>query len=433
MITSDVFISHAHEDEATADAVYTTLEAAGVRCWMARRNISPGAEWPEAIVDAIDHCRAMVVIFSSSANKSRQIVREVQRACDKDVRVVPFRIENITPDGSLAYYLGPLRWLDASTPPLDGHLQELAVWVRALARITTSDGEERELKAKVKQSVQDEQAAVEAKNADSANVVLHRGRSSKNLVFASGFLVPHHFLGISYFRGLKDHIAAAGEHAALFPLVPPIGTCDARARVLADAIQQAYPDGAVHIIAHLMGGLDSRTLIAGNLNGLSNPGRIASLTTVSTPHRGSPVADLLAGPRPHDARRVVYDAISRAIGQLGVDTGAFANLTTEVASRVPDAAQSHPHIRYRSYFASGRPGPLPTCLVLAPLRHYIRTVVGQENDGFVALGSARYGEFQQPFWHCDHVDVIGHNLDTADLGGFQFDHFAAFDAIISSL
>lgn len=254
-----------------------------------------------------------------------------------------------------------------------------------------------------------------------------------NLVFASGFLVPQRLLGIDYFRGLKDHIEKAGVHEALFPAVPPAGTSKVRAQVLADAIQQKYPAGEIHIIAHSMGGLDSRTLIAGNLNGLSAPGRIKSLTTVSTPHRGSPVADLLAGPKPDGLRRLAYEMISHAIGLLGVATGALANLTTEAASRVPDAAQSHPHIRYRSYFASGRPGRLPTCLALLPTHHHIHAVTGQENDGVVALDSAKYGDFQQPFWPCDHVDMIGHNLDTADLGLFQFDHFAAFDAIISSL
>src|SRR6202163_260619 len=120
-----------------------------------------------------------------------------------------------------------------------------------------------------------------------------------------------------------------------------MATSDQRAGVLADAIQQRYPEGAIHIIAHSMGGLDSRTLIARNLHGLSVPGRIASLTTLSTPHRGSPVADLLAGPRPDDPRRLVYDGLSQALGLLGVDIGALADLTTEGAAKVPDAAQTH--------------------------------------------------------------------------------------------
>jgi triacylglycerol lipase len=252
-----------------------------------------------------------------------------------------------------------------------------------------------------------------------------------NLVFASGFLVPQHLLGRDYFRGLEAHLA--GRHATLFPAVPPLASSQERAPLLADAIQQRFPVGPVHIIAHSMGGLDGRTLIALNRHGLSTPGRIASLTTLSTPHRGSPVADLLAGPRPDGPRRLAYDVISQAIDRLGIPTGALANLTTESASRVADVSRTHPHIRYRSYFASGRSGPLPTCLALAATYHYIHAVTGQLNDGLVALDSARYGDFQEPFWPCDHADIIGHNLDSLDLGNFQFNHFTEFDALIGQL
>jgi hypothetical protein len=58
-------------------------------------------------------------------------------------------------------------------------------------------------------------------------------------------------------------------------------------------------------------------------------------------------------------------------------------------------------------------------------------VTGQPNDGLVALDSARYGEFRQPFFQCDHADLVGHNLDVVT--GSQFDHFAAFDGIIDAL
>src|SRR5579871_4419018 len=235
-----------------------------------------------------------------------------------------------------------------------------------------------------------------------------------NLVLASGFLVPQQFLGINYFRDVRNHLTQAG-HRVLAATVPSTGTCDQRAQVLANAIQQEFPAGPIHIIAHSMGGLDSRTIIGNNLLGLAEPGRIASLTTLSTPHRGSPVADLLAGPKPGDLRRLFYDLISDAIGRLGIPTGALANLTTEAASRVPDAASTHPHIQYRSYFASGRHGLLSTSFPLAPTHNYIHQVTGQDNDGVVAQESARYGDFQQPFWECDHVDMVGYNLDTAGI------------------
>jgi triacylglycerol lipase len=253
-----------------------------------------------------------------------------------------------------------------------------------------------------------------------------------NLVFASGFLLPQRLLGINYFRGLQSHLAKTGVKA-LFPQVPSTARCDVRAGIVADAIQRAYPDGPIHIIAHSMGGLDCRTLIGRNLRDLSSPGRIASLTTLSTPHRGSLIADLLVGPKPSDERRALYEGISQALRLVGIDISALADLTTPAASTMPDVAQTHRHIRYRSFFASGRLGPRPTSVALALMHRHIRAVTGQENDGLVAQESAKYGEFQQPFWPCDHADMVGHNLDTADLGLFKFDHLAAFDAVISEL
>ena len=52
----------------------------------------------------------------------------------------------------------------------------------------------------------------------------------------------------------------------------------------------------VHIIAHSMGGLDSRYLISK----LGYGDRVASLTTISTPHRGSNIADVLLKIIPDD-------------------------------------------------------------------------------------------------------------------------------------
>jgi triacylglycerol lipase len=251
-----------------------------------------------------------------------------------------------------------------------------------------------------------------------------------NLVFASGFLVPQHLLGINYFRGLEARLKDS-RHKAIFPDVPPLKTSVERASVLADAIHQKFPEGEIHIIAHSMGGLDSRTLIGLDLHGLSAPGRIASLTTLSTPHGGSPVADLVTGSKPGGLfGGLMFEAVSHALGLLSIPTGALEDLTTEGASRIPDVAKTHTHIRYRSYFAAGRAGLLPTCVILAPTHNYVHLVTGQPNDGVVALDSARYGDFQEPSFACDHVDLVGHNLDTDDLGKFRFDHFAAIDAMI---
>jgi hypothetical protein len=132
----DVFISYSHVDKATADATCATLERNGIRCWIAPRDILPGDEYGAAIVRAIDHCRAVILIFSASANQSPQIRREVERAIAAGVPLIPVRIEEVVPTESLAYFMSAVHWLDALTPPLEAHLQRLAQSVQALLQLT---------------------------------------------------------------------------------------------------------------------------------------------------------------------------------------------------------------------------------------------------------------------------------------------------------
>jgi hypothetical protein len=61
----DIFISYSNKDKNVADAVCVKLESVGIKCWMAPRDIQPGANWGEAIIDAITECRALVFIFSN--------------------------------------------------------------------------------------------------------------------------------------------------------------------------------------------------------------------------------------------------------------------------------------------------------------------------------------------------------------------------------
>jgi uncharacterized membrane protein YeaQ/YmgE (transglycosylase-associated protein family) len=132
----DVYISYSHVDKAAADAACATLERAGIRCWIAPRDITPGDEWSAAIVKAIDHCRAMVLIFSTSANNSRQIPREVERAINVGIPLVPVRIEEVVPTQALAYFMSTVHWLDAMTPPFEDHLNKLADSIKALLQVS---------------------------------------------------------------------------------------------------------------------------------------------------------------------------------------------------------------------------------------------------------------------------------------------------------
>lgn len=128
----EVFISHSAKDAAAAEAVCATLEAGGVRVWMAPRDILPGVTWGEAIIDAIAASRVMVVLFSTSSNASPQVLREVERAVGKGVAVVPVRIEDVAPSKAMEYFLSSPHWLDAIEPPLGQHLERVAQVIRAL-------------------------------------------------------------------------------------------------------------------------------------------------------------------------------------------------------------------------------------------------------------------------------------------------------------
>jgi hypothetical protein len=122
----DVFISYSSKDKPTADAACAVLEQKGIRCWVAPRDILPGADWGEAIIDAINGARAFVLVFSSHANASQQIKREVERAVNKGIPVIPVRIEDVAPAKSLEYFISTPHWLEAFSPPLERHLNYLA-------------------------------------------------------------------------------------------------------------------------------------------------------------------------------------------------------------------------------------------------------------------------------------------------------------------
>jgi tetratricopeptide (TPR) repeat protein/TolB-like protein len=133
----DVFISHSHQDKPVADAICVGLEDAGFQCWIAPRDIMPGSEWGEAIVEAISAARVMIVVFSTHSNASKQVLREVERSVSHNVTVVPVRIDDVTPTGSMEYFLGTPHWLDAMTPPLERHIQRLVVTVGTILRKPT--------------------------------------------------------------------------------------------------------------------------------------------------------------------------------------------------------------------------------------------------------------------------------------------------------
>jgi TIR domain len=128
----DVFISYSKENKALADGVVARLEGANIRCWIAPRDIVGGSDWNESIMTAIESCRALVLVFTTYANASPQVRREVQAAFERGRVVIPVRADDVQPAGGLAYYLEGVHWLDAITPPWESHLAAVVSTVQTV-------------------------------------------------------------------------------------------------------------------------------------------------------------------------------------------------------------------------------------------------------------------------------------------------------------
>src|SRR5438876_266632 len=128
----DVFLSYSSKDKPTADAACAALEARGLRCWVAPRDIIPGKEWGAAIVEGIEQSRSMVLVFSAHANTSGQVMREVERAVHREMPIIPFRIEDVPASKNMEYFISCHHWMDAFDGSLEDHLEELAQTVRSL-------------------------------------------------------------------------------------------------------------------------------------------------------------------------------------------------------------------------------------------------------------------------------------------------------------
>ena len=127
-----VFISYSSKDKPIADAICTSLEVIGIRCWIAPRDIAPGEDWPTAIAKAIANSCVMVLVFSASSNSSDEVSREIILAAKSKLVIIPFKIEAVEPEPGKDYYLARTHWLDAINPPLQGQINILIERVKVL-------------------------------------------------------------------------------------------------------------------------------------------------------------------------------------------------------------------------------------------------------------------------------------------------------------
>jgi hypothetical protein len=109
----DVFISYASAERDLATAICSRLEAAGFRCWIAPRDLMPGVEYPDALTQAVRGARCLVLVFSADALRSPHVLREVELAVSARVSILTVRTQTVPLEGSFAYLLSTVQWLDA--------------------------------------------------------------------------------------------------------------------------------------------------------------------------------------------------------------------------------------------------------------------------------------------------------------------------------
>jgi ribosomal protein L7/L12 len=132
----EVFISHSNDDKEVAMALCNKFEAHGIGCWIGVRDITPTEIYVDSIIDGITNCRVLLLILSETAVKSRHLVREVELAFSKGIRILPLLIEDITPSEAVKYFLGPYQWFKTNDQLLEEYFPELLFAVR---KILTDD------------------------------------------------------------------------------------------------------------------------------------------------------------------------------------------------------------------------------------------------------------------------------------------------------
>ena len=181
----------------------------------------------------------------------------------------------------------------------------------------------------------------------------------------------------NYFSHLRPFLRERGIEA-LYPNVEPTGGVAERAEQLRDLIRH-WTDEPINLIAHSMGGLDARYLIAH----LGMADRVASLTTIATPHRGTAVADWFC----LNFRSRV--PLLLTLEAFGVNVDGFRDCRTDICRTFNDRTPDDPRVPYFSYTAT-----VPSSRVSPLLRRAwnILTPAEGPNDGLVSMNSATWGE-----------------------------------------
>ena len=250
-------------------------------------------------------------------------------------------------------------------------------------------------------------------------------------------VVLMHGFGLLAFLARGGHLHEEAMHlrlhgiAAFAPNVTPYHVIPQRASMWKkhlEIILKQTAAGKVNLIAHSMGGLDARYLVSK----LDMADRVASLTTISTPHRGSSLA-LMALKQPEKLRDLVRNAanwVGENVMEVESDFHAAVEsltpraVTTGFNRDVPDVDG----VYYASWAGSAGKGALNSINpVFRPLNSWL---YGREgiNDGIVSVESAKWGDFRGEI-EADHLQQVGVDV----LAGSSFSSKEFLTSLVADL
>jgi TIR domain len=112
ILSAPIFISYSSKDKDIAETICKALESRGQSCWISCRDVGAGDNFQEAIVRALREAKVMLLVFTSNANNSDEIKKELVLAGRHQVTVVPVRVEDVVPNDAFSYEFATRQWID---------------------------------------------------------------------------------------------------------------------------------------------------------------------------------------------------------------------------------------------------------------------------------------------------------------------------------
>ena len=125
-IGRDVFVSYASQDAALANKIVENLEQHGIKCWISPRDVTPGLQYADEIVGAINGTKVLVLVLSEYAVTSPHVGREIERAASKRRRIIGLRTDAAPLARSFEYFLSESVWIDVAALGVPAAMAKLA-------------------------------------------------------------------------------------------------------------------------------------------------------------------------------------------------------------------------------------------------------------------------------------------------------------------